>query len=109
MNVPNTRGLLAKGLSAHVIPAVLGPFMPETCICLHNYSIMNQKSNIREGNIRKSGALGRENSLTVGCSGHCPGRGPGRGPGQGLKKKSPTAAGRGIEAGPAGFGAPEAP
>jgi len=32
MNGPNTRGLLGKGLSAPVTPAVFGPFMPGTCI-----------------------------------------------------------------------------
>jgi len=31
MNGPNTRGLLGKGLSAPVTPAVFGPFMPRTC------------------------------------------------------------------------------
>jgi len=31
MNGPNTRGLLGKGLSAPVTPAVFGPFMPGTC------------------------------------------------------------------------------
>ena len=64
MNGRNTRGLLGKGLSAPVTPAVFGPFIPGTCICSHNYSIMYQKSNVREGNIRKSRALGGENSLT---------------------------------------------
>jgi len=91
MNGPNTRGLLGKGLSAPVTPAVFGPFLPGTCLCSHNYSIMYQKSNVGEGNIRKSG-----------------------GRGQGLKKKTPhpgplTGAGRGIAAGAARFGAPEAP
>jgi len=114
MNRPNTRGLLGKPLSAPVITAVFGPFIPGTCICSHNYSIMYQKSNVREGNIRKSGALGGESSLTGGCSGHCTWRGPGRGQGQGFKEKTPragplTGAGRGIRAGAAGFGAPEAP
>jgi len=55
MNGPNTRGLLGKGLSAPVTPAVFGPFMPGTCICSYNYLIMYQKSNVREGNIRNSG------------------------------------------------------
>jgi len=64
MNGANTRGLLGKGLSAPVTPAVFGPLMPGTCICSHNYSIMYQKSNVGEGNIRKCGALGGENSLT---------------------------------------------
>jgi len=31
MNGPNTRGLLGKGLSAPVTPAVFGPFMPGAC------------------------------------------------------------------------------
>jgi len=70
MNGPNTWGLLGKGLSAPVTPAVFGPFTPGTCICSHNYSIMYQKSKVREGNIQKSGAQGGENSLTGGCSGH---------------------------------------
>jgi len=39
-------------------------------ICSHNYSIMYQKSNVREGNIQKGGAPGGENSLTGGCLGH---------------------------------------
>jgi len=33
MNGQNTRGLLVKGLSAPVTPAVFGPFMPGTCNC----------------------------------------------------------------------------
>jgi len=36
-------------------------------ICLHNYSIIYQKSNLGEGNIRKRGAPGGENSLTGGA------------------------------------------
>jgi len=67
MNGPNTKGLLGKGLFAPVTTAVFGPFIPGTCICSLNYSIMYQKSNVREGNIRKSGALGGENSLTGGA------------------------------------------
>jgi len=67
MNGPNTRGLLGKGLSAPVTPAVFGLFMPGTCICSYNYSIIYQKSNVQEGNIRKSGALGGANSLTGGA------------------------------------------
>jgi len=59
--------------------------------CSHNYSIMYQKRNVREGNIGKTGAPGGENSLTGGCSGHCPGR-----------------AGN-LGLGPASFVAPEAP
>jgi len=114
MNGPNTRVLLGKGLSAHLTLAVFGPFMPGTCICSHNYSIMYQQSNVREGNIHKSGALGGDNSLTGGCSGHLTGRGPGRGLGQGLKERTPrpgplTEAGRGIEVGVHRFRAPEAP
>jgi len=31
MNGPNTWGVLGKGLSAPVTPAVFGPFMPGTC------------------------------------------------------------------------------
>ena len=46
MNGPNTRGLLGKGLSAPVTTVVFGPFIPGTCICSHNYSIMYQKSNV---------------------------------------------------------------
>ena len=70
MNGPKTRGLLGKGVSAPVTPAVFGPFMLGMCICSHNYSIMYQKRNVGEGNIGKSGALGGENSLMGGCSGH---------------------------------------
>jgi len=64
MNGPNTRGLLGKGLSAPVTTVVFCPFMPGTCICSHKNSIMYQKNNVREGNIRNSGALGGESSLT---------------------------------------------
>ena len=83
MNGPNTRGLLGKGLSAPITPVVFGPFMPWTCICSHNYSIMYQKSNVGEGNIRKSGALGGENSLRGAVRGIERGRGMDRGRGRG--------------------------
>ena len=88
MNRPNTRGLLGKGLSAPVTTAVFGLFIPGTCICSHNYSIMYQKSNVREGNIRKSGALGGENSLTGGLFGALNGAGAWTGAGAGVKKKN---------------------
>jgi len=110
MNRPNTKGLLGKRLSVPVTPAVFGPFIPGTFICSHNYSIMYQKSNVRDGNKRKSRALGGEKSLT----------GAWTGAGAGVEKtKKPhpgplTGAGREIELwagqfrGPASFGAPKA-
>jgi len=106
MNGPNTSGLLGPGLSAPVTPAVFSQVMPGTCIRSHNYSIMYQKSNVREGNIPKSGAPGGENSLRGGCSGLGTGRGPGRGQGQGLKKKPPPWA---IDQGGVGNGGPGPP
>jgi len=83
MNGPNTRGLLGKGLVPPVTPVVFGPCIPGTCICSHNYSIMYQKSNIEEGNIQKSGALGGENSLTEAVRGIERGRGLDGGRGRG--------------------------
>jgi len=56
-----------------------------TCICSHNYSIMYQKSNVREGNIRTGGAQGGENSLT-GLFGAWNGAGAWTGPGAGVEK-----------------------
>ena len=44
-------------------------------ICLHNYSMIYQKKNVREGNIRKSVAPGGENSLTGGLFGALNGAG----------------------------------
>jgi len=73
------------------------------CICSHNFSIMYQRSNVQEGNFRKRGALGGENSLTGAVRGMARG-GPEQGQGQGLKKITPhpgplTRARRGIESG----------
>jgi len=88
MNGANTRGLLGKGLSATVTPVVFGLFIPGTCICSHNYSIMYQKSNVREGNIGKSRALGGENSLTGGLFGALNGAGAWTGAGAEVEKKN---------------------
>jgi len=52
-------------------------------ICSDNYSIMYQKSNAQEENIRKRRAQGGENSLTGGCPGHSTRWGPGQAQGQG--------------------------
>jgi len=96
-----------------VTPAVFGPFMPVMCICSLNYSIMYQKSNVQEGNLRKGGALGRENSLTGGLFGALNRARAWTGAGPGVEKKHapPQAIDRGGELrwGPAGFGASEAP
>jgi len=60
------------------------------CICSHNYSIIYQKRNVREGNIGKSRAPGGESSLRGGCTGHSTGREPRRVQGQGLKIQTPA-------------------
>ena len=114
MKEPNTRGLLGNRLSSPVTPTVFGPFMPGTCICSHNYSIIYEESNVQEGNIRKGGAFSGESLLTGSCSGHWTGREPGQGAGAGVENKTPrpgllTRAGRGIEAGAGQFRGPRGP
>jgi len=56
-------------------------------ICSHNCSIMNQKRNVREGNIQKSGTPGGASSLTGGLFGALNGVGAWTGAGAGVEKK----------------------
>ena len=88
MNGPNTRGLLGKGLSAPVTTPVFRPCMPGPSICSRNYSIMYQKSNVREGNIRKSGASGRRKFIDGELFEGLNGAGGWTGAGAGVEKKN---------------------
>jgi len=63
---------------------------------------MYQKTNVQEGNIRKSGALSGENSLTGGCSWALNGAGAWAGAGAGVDKTN--APHRAIDRGGAGIG-----
>jgi len=58
-------------------------------ICSHNYSIIYQKSKVREGNIRKSRAPGGDNSVMGALSGALNRAGAWTGAGVGGGKKTP--------------------
>jgi len=106
MNGANTRGLLGKGPSAPVTPAVFGPFIPRTYMLTQLLNHVS-KEECSRGEYTKKRGPGRRKVIDGGLFGALNGAGAWTAAGAGVGKKNTPP--RAIEAGARRFRGPGGP